>query len=188
VIRRVGGTEVVPGFDSPRAHGSIAMGSVSYEFSLGPEAKTPEGAAFFRSSGVDGTVVVSKELATDLMKGADAFRTRTLVPYLSLDLARLEVSGRANAFVLERKGDGRSFILKDRGLRASRERLDRVWGAFAEMRAEAFVSDADAEKAVAEPQIRVTMIEGRPNIARQLVVGGPAPATRTTSSRSGARV
>jgi hypothetical protein len=172
VVRKVEGQ--VPGFDTPRAKGTLEMGAVKYEFALGPIAPTPEGAAYFRMNGAS-PIVVGKELATDLMKGPDAFRTRTLVPYLSLDLAKLEVRGRANSFTVERKGTERTFLLPERGLRASRERLDKVWRAFAEMRAEAFVTDADAEKAVAEPLVRITMTpkDGRPR--GELLVGGPCP-------------
>ncbi len=172
VVRKASGP--VPGFDTPRARGTIEMGAVRYEFALGPEAPTPPGAAYFRMNGGD-PVVVGKELAVDLMKGVDAFRTRTLVPYLSLDLARLEVHGRASSLVLERKGNERAFVLPERGLRASRERLDKLWRAFAEMRAEAFVSDDVAEAAAKEPVLRITMTpkDGRP--AGELLVGGPCP-------------
>jgi hypothetical protein len=179
VVRKVSGD--VEGFDRPRARGAIVMGPITYRFELGPAAPTPEGASYFRFVG-EKPIVVTKELAQDLLKGADAFRTRTLVPYLSLDLARLEVFGRANAFTLERLGpareggiDDRRFVVKDTGLRASRDRLDRVWRAFAEMRAEAFLSDADADKALGTPELTITMTpkDGRP--AGVLVVGGACP-------------
>jgi hypothetical protein len=172
VVRKVG-AESVPGFDAPRARGTIVMGAVTYRLELGPDAPTPAGAAYFRMQG-ERPIVVTRELASDLMKGADAFRTRTLVPYLSLDLAKLEVRGRANSFTVERK-DARTFVLSDLGLRASRERLDRVWRAFGEMRAEVFVSEADAAKAMETPAVTVVMTpkDGRP--PGELVVGGACP-------------
>ncbi len=172
ILRKSSGP--VPGFDSPRARGTIEMGAVKYEFALGSAASTPEGAAYFRMNG-DSPVVIGKELAVDLMKGADAFRTRTLVPYLSLALARLEVRGRVTSFAVERKGNERGFVLPSRSLRVSRERLDKVWRAFAEMRAEAFVSDADADAATKDPVLSITMTpkDGRPN--GELLVGGACP-------------
>jgi hypothetical protein len=180
VVRKVSGD--VAGFDRPRARGAIVMGAVTYRFELGPDAPSPEGASYFRFVG-EKPIVVGKELAEALMKGPDAFRARTLVPYLSLDLAKLEVFGRANAFTLERLGpakdagiDDRPFVVKDLGLRASRDRLDKVWRAFAEMRAEAFLADADADKALGESVVTITMTPkgGRP--AGILVVGGKCPS------------
>lgn len=172
VVRKALGQQA--GFDTPRARGTIEMGAVRYEFALGAAAPQPEGAAYLRMKGEE-PIVVGKELALGLMQGVDAFRTRTLVPYLSLDLARLEVHGRLSGFTLERAGTSRAFVLPERGLRASRERLDKVWRAFADMRAESFVPDAEAEKAVADPELRITMTpkDGRPK--GQLLVGGPCP-------------
>ncbi len=172
-VRKVGPNPVA-GFDTPRARGTIAMGAITYRFALGPPAPTPEGAAYFRLEGED-PIVVSKELATDLMKGADAFRTRTIVPYLSLDLLKLEVRGKTSAFTLTREKNERSFRIPSRGLRASRDRLDRVWKALAEMRAEAFLPDAEAEKTIVSPEFSIVMTpkDGRPR--GEIVVGGPCP-------------
>ena len=151
--RKVDPSAGVP-MDAPRATGDIGMGAVTYRFALGGAATTPEGAAYLRVDGV-GTVVVSRDIATAILQGSDTYRSRTLVPYLSIELARLEVSAESGGFVITRADDV-SFKLAS-GLRASRDKLDGVWGALAEMRAESFLPDSVAAAHVARPRVTVTM-------------------------------
>src|SRR5581483_9557602 len=68
------------GLTSPRAHGSVTVGSLRYDFALGAPAPTPEGAAYMRVDG-KGVFVTDRLLAEDLLRGADAYRDRILVPY-----------------------------------------------------------------------------------------------------------
>jgi hypothetical protein len=161
-------------FDAPRVTGVMSMGSVVYRFALGGDAPTPQGAAYFRVDG-EGTFVVSKDFALSLTKAPDAYRERTVVPYLSLDLQRLEVKGGGAQFTLERMDDV-SFRLPELGLRASRETLDRVWGALAEGRAESFLSDADADAALGPDPVTIAM-KARDASRKDgvLAVGGPCP-------------
>jgi hypothetical protein len=140
--------------DTPRATGEIGMGAVTYRFALGGEAKAPEGAAYLRVDGL-GTDVVSRDVATAILQGSDAYRSRTLVPYLSIQLARLDVKNESGGFAITRVDDV-SFKLGS-GLRASRDKLDGVWSALAEMRAESFLDDATAAAHVASPRDTVTM-------------------------------
>ena len=157
-----------PTFDAPRASGSITMGKLVFRFALGGAAPSPEGAAYLKVDDV-GVFVISKELADQLLKGADAYKSRTIVPYLSLDLSSIEVKSKDYDVVVDRSGE-LTFKLHDSGLRASREALDKLWSALAEMRADTFV-DAD----VKDPEVTITMTpkDGRPRGV--ILVGGACP-------------
>ncbi len=128
------------GFDSPRARGTLSMKDVVYHFELGGEATPPEGAAYFRLEG-EGSFVVKKDLVSVLLQTTDAYRDRSVLPYLSIDLDRFEVAG-TQPWAIERMDDVSFRIAspaaKYKGIRASRSGLDKVWGALAEMRAESF--------------------------------------------------
>ena len=173
VVRKVDPKDAV-GLDSPRASGLLGMGRLVYHFALGAPAPVPAGSAYFRLEG-QGTYVITQELATALVQDADVYRERTLVPYLSLDLSRLVVRSRLDSVTIERM-DPVSFRLPDLGVRASREKLDRVWGALGEMRAEAFVNDATGDRATSDAAFTIQMTPtdaSKP--AGELVVGGPCP-------------
>ena len=79
--------EAKAGFDAPRLRGTIVMGKVTYHFVLGGVAPTPEGASYFHVEG-EGDFVVPKELTDALLKKSAAYRSRNVVPYLSIDLSR----------------------------------------------------------------------------------------------------
>lgn len=177
VVRKVDGQapEILHGFDAPRVRGTLSMKTLVYHFALGGPAPLPEGAAYFRVDG-EGTFVVSKDFVTALTNGPDAYRDRTVVPYLSLDLAELEVSTPTGGFSLTRVDDV-SFKLKGTELRASRELLDKVWGALAEARAETFLRDNDADRALGPAAIKVRMTpKDRAKPVGELLFGGACPA------------
>lgn len=154
VVRKVAGDVHAPGFDAPRAQGEIDMGAVTYRFALGGDAPTPAGGAYLRVDGV-GTVVVGREIVTQLSQASDTYRSRSFVPYVSVQLAGLEIKGEKDLRI--ERVDDVSFKLVPSGLRASRAKLDDVWGALGEMRAEAFVTDAVADPLVASPRLTITM-------------------------------
>jgi hypothetical protein len=155
VLRKVAADAKPPGFDPPRATGQLAMGAVTYRFALGGDAPSPADAVYFRVEGA-GTRVVPRDLATAILQKADTYRSRQFVPYVSVQLARLDVRGPDGDVQIERADDV-SFKLVPSGVRASRVKLDAVWGALGEMRAEAFVSDAVAAPLVAAPRETITM-------------------------------
>ncbi len=163
--------------DAPRAHGVVAMGALSYRFALGGDAPTPEGAAYLRVDDL-GTVVVTRDVVTALMQKSDAYRSRSLVPYLSIELARLDVKSDAGTVAITRADDV-SFTLGN-GLRASRSKLDTIWSALAEMRADVFVGDAVAAPLVATPRVTIAMTpKDATRPAGVLRVGGACPANET---------
>jgi hypothetical protein len=162
-------------FDAPRLTGSLRMGRVTFKFVLGAAAPTPEGAAYLRVEG-EGDYVVSKELVAALLDDASAYRSRNIVPYLSIDLARLELSSAAQTWAIERV-DEVVFRMSDSKLRAARENLDKVWMAFADMRAEGFVSDDEAKAATANPAFTIKMTpKDAAKPIGELLVGGPCAA------------
>jgi len=173
--------KAAPTFDSPRASGSITMGKLVFRFALGGVAPSPEGASYLKVDG-NGVFVVSKELADQLLRGADAYKSRTIVPYLSLDLSSIDVKSKAGDVTIDRWGE-LTFKLHGSGLRASRESLDKLWAALAEMRADTFLdgsaeggtSDATARADVKDPEVTITMTpkDGRPRGV--ILVGGACP-------------
>ncbi len=166
-IRKVD-AKSAPTFDAPRASGTITMGKLVYRFALDGAAPTPEGASYFKVDG-EGVFVVSKELSERILLPASTYKSRTIVPYLSLDLASLDITTRQGSLRLERASE-LSFKIAGLGLRASREQLDKVWSAFAEMRAESF-----ANVEVTDPELTIVMSPkgGRPR--GEILVGGSCP-------------
>jgi len=162
------------GLETPRANGEIRMGALVTRFALGGPSPRPEGSSYFRI-GDEAPVVVSRELATALLAPSDTYRDRTVVPYLSLDLARFEVKHAEGGFVLERANE-LSFRVADRGVLASRRAIDAVWAALAEMRAEAFPKDADADRLTAAPKLTIAMTPKDPSKPpAEIVLGDACP-------------
>jgi hypothetical protein len=176
VVRKVDPGVETPGLEMPRLTGGVDMGAVSHRFSLGADAAMPAGAAYLRVEGIPhGTVVVSQDLVAALLQSFDSYRSRRIVPYVSVELARLEVKRPDATLALARKDDV-SFLLQPSGIRASREKLDDVWGALGEMRAEGFLTDDAVSGLVQRPQATVTLIpSAKDRTPGILVVGAPCP-------------
>jgi len=183
------------GLGAPRVRGHLSVGRLEYRFELGGDAPRPEGAAYMRVEG-EGTFVVGRSLKVQLLREADTYRDHALVPYGAADVARLEVRapGAPGFTVVRRDASFRVGTLE--GLRVSRAVMDRVFGALADMRADAFVADADAERAAVAPAVAVTLTPAGGEAAKLTVLlGGPCPrdprdviAVRTEPSRLGACV
>lgn len=157
------------GFDEPRATGTIEMKGLSLRFVLGGPSPRPEGSSYFRVND-EPPIVVSKELTEVLLASADTYRTRSVVPYLSTEIQKLEVK---DVFVLDRVDDR---LFSTGGLLASREEVDKIWNAMAELRAEAFPSDADADRLTAEPALTILMKPKDPGApVGELRIGGECP-------------
>ncbi len=162
------------GLASPRARGTVTMGGLVLRFALGAPSPRPEGSAYFRV-GDEAPVVVGREVVDALLASSDTLRDRGVVPYLSLDLARFEVQRAGGGFLLARS-DARSFRVGEIGPLASREAVDRLWAALADMRAEAFPKDADADRLTQNARIRVVMTPKDPaKPPAELAVGDACP-------------
>ena len=173
VVRKVG-DDAKLGLEAPRATGSVTMGPLVFRFVLGGVSPRPEGSSYFRVE--DGApFVASKELTDTLLASSDTYRDRAVVPYLSLELARFEVKHAGGGFAVERS-DERSFKVAGLGALASRASLDKVWGALAEMRAEAYPKEADADRLTANPRLTITMSPKEAGKApSEIVVGDTCP-------------
>jgi hypothetical protein len=179
-IRRASGGAGL-GFDAPRATGTVRMGGLEVPFALGGPSPRPEGSSYLRV-GDETPVVVSKEVTDVLLAPSDTYRDRTVVPYLATDLQRVEVAHPTGGFALARIDD-QSFRIEQSGLLASRAGVDKVWAALAEMRAEAFPKDADAERLTAHPAVTLKLVpRDAAKPAAELVIGStsePCPGHPT---------
>jgi hypothetical protein len=158
----------------PRASGSVTMGGLEVPFVLGAPSPVPEGSSYFRA-GDGAPIVVSKEVADALLAPSDTYRDRTIVPYLATELSRFEVKYGDGQLALERLDD-HSFRLAGAGVLASRAAVTRLWAALAEMRAEAFPKDADADRLTAHPVVTLTLTpKDASKPAAELVLGEACP-------------
>lgn len=165
------------GLTSPRLKLTLVRGKLKTTVLVGGEAAKPEGAVYVE---IDGVVsVLSKSTLAPLDLPADAFRTRTLVPYLSTELAGMVVSREGRSFTLARVGnitwklEGGEFD----GLRVDRQSFDRLLTALADMKADQFITDAEATK-VQQGEAPVTLSMTPKEATRpkgELVVGGVCP-------------
>jgi hypothetical protein len=162
------------GLGSPRVRGSVTMGALVLRFSLGADAPRPEGAAYMRVEG-EGTFVVGRSLRAQLLRTADAYRPRSLTPYGASEIARLQVTEPDGAgFTLERHGAG--FRLADSGVRASRATVDHLFTALAEARAETFLDDTAADRALGAGATTLVLSSRESSGARvELRLGGECP-------------
>ncbi len=125
------------GLTPPRAHGSVTLGTLRYDFELGAPAPVPEGAAYMRVDG-KGVFVTDRLLAEDLLRGADAYRDRILVPYGLTETAAVTIHdpGRPGSdVVLSRSG---ATFRVDGAVRASRSAVEALFAGLAEARADSF--------------------------------------------------
>lgn len=165
------------GLDQPKLRMKLGMGRIDYELVLGADAPSPKGAVYaeLRGSG-EGAFVLPRDLATQLSLSENSYRSRTLLPYLSPDLERLHIDG---------PGGERHFVRGTWGgweldgtprIRADREMLDRVLFTFADIRAEAFLKDDEADRALAEDHVTITMVPRETSRPRGVVkIGGACP-------------
>jgi hypothetical protein len=174
-VRDVTDREAV-GLAEPRVRGRVTIGPLEVRFLLGGDAPYPEGAAYMRLEG-EGSFVVGRSLAVQLLRGVDAYRDRMLVPYGAADTARVDVaasSGGGDSFAIERRGA--SFRVVGSGLRASRGAVDQLFAALGDTRAEAFLDDAQADRARAQAPWSVSLSPrtgDRPPV--ELRIGGECP-------------
>lgn len=129
-------------FGAERVRGAFTARAVRVPFVLGGPSPTPAGSSYLRVG--ETYFVVNADFAADLARSPDAYRDKTVVPYLSVALTRFAVISPDQSVVIDRI-DPKNFKLLN-GLRASRPHLDRLWQPLSELRAEAFVADARAWK------------------------------------------
>jgi hypothetical protein len=159
------------GLDAPRVLGRVTAGRLEHRFALGADALRPEGAAYFRLDG-KGTFVVNRSLKVQLLRGADAYRDRTLAPIAVGDVERIEVhEPGAPGVILEHANA--EYRIAGSGLRASRNAVDRLLLALTEARVEAFTPVGGA----ADPMTTFIALEprDRKRARIELRIGGKCP-------------
>jgi len=168
------------GLDEPRVKGLVRVGALEWRFVLGADAPRPEGAAYMRLEG-EGTFVVQRSVKVQLLRGADAYRPRAILPFETSDVRRIQVASAGGGFTLERQhSGGPTFRVAEDGMRASRETTERILAALSEARAESFVDDAQADRELAGTAFTVTIEPqdaAKPRV--ELKLGGSCPGQTT---------
>jgi hypothetical protein len=179
--RRVeqGGDRGAMGLGAPRARLRLTMGKIVYQLAIGGPAPVPAGSAYAELEG-EGIFVVPRDLVTELTRSRDVYRGRTLVPYLSSSLSELglEGAGGERRFVIGAWG-GWAALRGEQKIRVDRDVFDRMLTALAEVRAEAFTNDSDADRALAEAsvKVRIVMSPKDKGLPRAVIdVGGDCPS------------
>ena len=204
--RRVEGLDRASlGLEPPKLELAIAMGRLAYSLRVGGPAPLPPGARYVEVEGGGrprATFVISKELAGELELDPSALRNKKLVPYLSPEVARYEISGKpcdpwqsgteggavggeegadasACAFVLMRAGRGgrpaSDLVLEApavRPIHASWRAVDGFVTAFGRLEAQRFVTDAPAQSAARIVRV-VPRDTNKPTA--ELALGGECP-------------
>jgi hypothetical protein len=171
------------GLDAPRLRVMLAMGSIVYRIVLGGAAPTPAGAAYamIEGQGIEGQqlCVVPRDLLTELSRPGDVYRSRTLIPYLSSALAKISLESQTESRELVRgRGGGWAIVVGSQKVRADREALDRLLAVFADLTAEAFIGEEQAEQALAaaDDKVRLLLAPASESAPRAVLsVGGTCP-------------
>jgi hypothetical protein len=127
----------------------------------------------------DHTYAISGDLARSLTVDLDTLRDKTIVPYPTADLAGLMIATETTTLRFVRApwstSKSSAFRQDDDGPRADSEHLQRVWLALGELRAESFLSDADADRA-AKKDVTLTLAPSdAKKAAAVLEIGGACP-------------
>lgn len=163
-----------------RVTGTLNLGTKKVHFVLHGRAPVPEGAAYLDVDQT-GTVVVGRELASELARSFDAYRDRALVPISSSDVAHFEVRNASGTLSVDRLDEASFRFAATQpsapSMRVTREVTDRWLSAVPELRAVTFASAADeasVTSATARPLSISIVTRGGQTFA--LRFGGPCPA------------
>ena len=167
VSRTVGAAH--PGMNAPIVRVTMEMGSRTLRFAMGDEAPGKAGARYFQIEG-EKVIVVDKALAEALLAKADAYRERALtsIRVQEIESVSLGAPGGVRVKILA-KGEGR-FAL-DNGFTASREAMDHVFTAFAEMSADRFLDAPALDAAERSATLEVEVSEKGGRLTRFVVAG-----------------
>jgi hypothetical protein len=169
------------GLDAPRLRVTLVMGAITYRIAFGAPAPAPPGAVYAaaQGQGIEGEqlCVLPRDLLTELSRPRDVYRSRTLVPYLSSLLSSITLETRSESHELVRVPvSGWAIAVGAQKVRVDREAFDRFLTALADLRAEAFTSDVDAEQvlAAAEDRVRLVLTPSEQGAPRGVLVLGGA--------------
>jgi hypothetical protein len=161
------------GLDAPRARIALSMGPQSARVLVGGAA--PDGGVYAEVEG-RGVYVITAELADQLDVDPGKLREKTLVPYGTHDLGRIEIGGEHGARTFVRApAPGEIFRVGEGGSRVGRAALDDLQNALLNAKAEAFLPDDVADRE-SKPEVTLTLVPrdaSRPRIA--MTLGGACP-------------
>jgi hypothetical protein len=177
------------GLAAPRARVSISMGRAAsdrivYTLSIGGPAPSPPASAYaelaVHGGGLEeqnGVFVVPRDFVAELLRPVDVYRGRTLVPYLSSSLSALALEGAGGERRFANGPEGWRILREGGKVRTDRAVFDRMLTALAEVRAETFIADAEAERAQrGTDQVRIVMTPRDKSLPRAVIdVGGDCP-------------
>jgi hypothetical protein len=159
---------------------SLAMGAQRYRVRFGGPASRPPGAVWAEVEG-HWAAVITGQLAAALQVSPDTLRQKALVTWEASDLDALDLDGAGGPRHLVRapwrvaRGLGFRFdgSTPEGKVRVSGAALDRIWEALGQMKADAFLADADADKALV-PTVTVAL---SPHGGKKVtvIVGGECP-------------
>jgi hypothetical protein len=165
------------GLDAPRARVALKVGDKQTTLTIGGPSPRPDNSVYVE---VDGKVsVVKREALATIDLPPDAFRTRTLVPYLSNDLKAMSFAADGSSYTLEKAVATTWKIATgpEAGTRVDRFLLDRMLGAFAEIKADTFVDEATARQA--QQGARTITVKMTPTDSKkpagEFILGGVCP-------------
>jgi Domain of unknown function (DUF4340) len=168
------------GLDAPRGEIAVNMGAQRWRVRLGGPAQARAGAIWVEIDG-HGVAIITPQLAAAIEVAPESLRRRELVTWEASDLDALTIDGEGGPRHLVRApwqvARGASFRFDgstpEGKVRASAAGLDRVWEALGRMKADAFLTDAEADEAGA-PAVTVVLTPhgGKPVT---LTLGGECP-------------
>ena len=157
---------------------TVTMGALRTRLSLGGPAPRPDGAIYVD---IDGVVKVVKRTALDRLDApADAFRSRQVAPYLTNDVKQISLVSDGpehKEAVIERLA-GASWKLASgplAGTRVDRFGFERIITAFADLKADHFLSQAARPAEGATPRVTVTLVPTAAGPSGVFTVGGACP-------------
>jgi hypothetical protein len=171
------------GLEAPRVRFSIVMSGHATALSIGGPAPSPAGAANVevRGDGKAALHVINAQLLAALDVDPETLRARKIVPYVSADLARIEIDLPGGSFHLARAKDRPDELhlagpTKDAGLRASRGATDELFAALGRAEADAFLPDEVAAAATTTPAVTIALIPKDSSRPKAVVAfGGACP-------------
>jgi hypothetical protein len=170
------------GLAAPRITARVVMGRFDYRLRIGGPAPSPSGAVYAEVEG-HGAFVVTQQLAAALDVRPDAFRARAFVPYAPDEIQAISLDGEGGVRPLVRVGPGAARgagfrfdgTTKEGSVRVSAAALEKIWIALGALDADAFLADADADRAQ-DRKVTLTLSPRDPAKKRAVIELGGACA------------
>jgi hypothetical protein len=169
------------GLDAPERTFKIQMGEIRYELRIGKGAAQPAGAHYAEivAEGAPGSgvLLIARDLVQELNVDLRDLRDRQIIPYFSSEASRIVLEGQGGKRALKPMKDGRwQFDGMHGGVRLSRALLDTMLVQFARLKADHFLTVAEAEAALSDERIKISIFpkdKGKPTGIVE--VGGRCP-------------